>query len=221
MASAESRRSYQPPRPRRHSLATPRLALLLIPFAALLLTATTAVSYMYSPAVPAAAVDGIGVYTAGALPSTLGSVTWRERGARISPQPPVWTPIAGVPVAVRTAGDLAVIDARAAGPNAVITVSLRNTGALAGDYTILMLPIQVYQQDAGGQWAPATDSAGGIAPVAFLTLDDGSVSINVGGGHDYYAVTVAAGGSIRAARTLEDATHTLSPTFRVTHRSAR
>ena len=82
-------------------------------------------------------------------------------------------------MAVRTAGELAVIDARTAGPNMVVTISLANTGALAGDYSYLMLPIQVYQQDAGGQWAPASDSAGGIPPVAILTLDNGSVSISI------------------------------------------
>ncbi|MEX2099947.1 MAG: hypothetical protein WEB19_00895 [Acidimicrobiia bacterium] len=184
-----------------------RIVLPFIPFAALLLVSATAVSYMHSFEVQVQATPGPRVYASGALPH--GAV-WKERGDGSGPLAPDWSPALGRTVGVHTAGDLAVIDGRREAGGVRLAVSFANGAALAADYAYLVLPVLVYGRDGGGEWALVRES--------YLALEDGGVTVTLPGAHDWYAVTIGRGGSIRAKAAVEDEAHTLSPRFLVTSR---
>lgn len=205
-------------RHQRRRQALRRVLLTAIPAAALLLSVASSVAYTYSPTIPEATANRSNIFMNGTLPAALGS--WKERGDSSAPQMPMWKPIIGAPVAVQIAGDLAVIDAHAASSALTIKISLSNAGAMAGNYSYLMLPIRVYEHGGNGHWVAARDAEGGALPESYLSLDEGTLSISVPGGQ-YYAVTVAIGGSVRAFSSLEDASHTLSPRFLVTTEGGR
>lgn len=129
---------------------------------------------------------------------------------------PVWTPIEGQSVAVTTAGDIAVIDARGLAGNVYITLTLTNAAELGGAYAYFILPVEIeaYSDASSGSWSGANGADSGPAiGRQFLTLANGFITFLVDGG-SLYGITIPTGGSIF---TVNDG-GTLSPVFHVSTR---
>ena len=193
--------------------------------AAVILVTTTSLSFLSSNGTAGATVTPSGsgsanVYAAAStsptLPST--SLTWQVTGTTTD-QLPAWNVSQGQVAQVTTAGDVAVVDGTAG--KTLITITLANAAAMAGAYSYVNIPIDIYQCTVATStctWA-AADELNTSPAVAYgtqyLSFSNASLNFEVSGGTGtYYEITVPTGGSLYCYNTAT--TSDLSPSFLVT-----
>lgn len=193
--------------------------------AAAVLMATTSLSFLSSNGTAGATVTPSGsgtanVYAAAATSPTLpnASLTWEITGTTTD-QLPAWNVSQGQVTQVTTAGDVAVVDGTAG--NTLITVTLANAAAMAGAYSYVNIPIDIYQCTVATStctWAAADElnsSPAAAYSTQYLSFSNASLSFEVSGGaNTYYEVTVPTGGSLYCYSTATSSD--LSPSFLVT-----
>jgi hypothetical protein len=116
---------------------------------------------------------------------------------------PGWKPLAGQPVPVTSAGDVAQVDLRDRPGRVRVMLYLTNLPELRKGYASFVLPIGIWESRAPGQ-ASSWRRAG----ATFLSDARGSVELELAGGR-YYDLTIEPGGSLVAVP--EAASH--SPGF--------
>lgn len=131
----------------------------------------------------------------GSLPTGTSSfyvpTTW-ETGST-APVSPAWSVTQGQPTTVTTAGDVAIVDGT--GGETMITVALTDAAAMAGAYSYVNIPIEVYTCTAsatGCSWS--LDSS---VPESYLTFSNAALTFDVPGGSEvFYEIVVPTGGSM-------------------------
>ena len=184
-----------------------------------ILVVSTGAAFLATNGTASATVSPTGSGTAGnvydqALPTGTGAPTAWQASAATTPRAPSWSAGAGQVTQVTTSGDVAIVDGTG-GPT-LITVALSNAAAMAGAYTYVNLPIDIYKCTGSSTTACtwALDTTQTNSP-DYLTFSNASLTFNVAGGTGvYYEVVVPTGGSMYAYSTAN--TSDLSASWLVT-----
>ncbi len=98
---------------------------------------------------------------------------------------PSWSPVAGSPAAVTTAGDLAVVDATTATNYVTVNMYVTNLPALMVDYGSFAFPINVYQTTCSGGNCGAWQETLSSPSYTYLTDTSGVLTFNLAAGKYY------------------------------------